>query len=493
MLDVLLLEPPSNMQKIQKLRSRTPRYSASLPFVYMAPYLMKKKFNIEFLDMRLSAMLELKEILVREKPVVAGITIMPGSLLPLAIKLNKIIKKYSPETKIIWGGSFPSLHYEFCLGIPNVDIVVCGEGEFTLTELVSFYKYKTSDKLKEIRGIAFNDGKKVITTQKRELVNLDDHPIGAWDILDKYIDNYLGDGKFLTISTARGCPFKCSFCYNNLLYKGFKSYRCKSVKSVLEEIDYLMNRYGLKKLEFLDDDFLGNKKRGIEILSIAHKKYPDLKFHIKARISDIKDEDTVKIFAETGCETMFVGAESGSAEQLKSIKKGCSTVEMLEAAKLCKKYNIAVVYSFTCGYPKEKVSDLSSTVTMAENIKSISNKNKCIMEIISPIKGTPIYDNLYEKNLIPNQDIKKWCYMTDWKSAKSKPWITMSSGFYETFQLMFFFAFGSTDFYGNENIRGITRLLSRWALIRLTRMKKNSIYPEFRIANMLLKVVLWKI
>lgn len=493
MLDVLLLEPPSNMQKIQKLRARIPRFSASLPFVCIAPYLLKEGFNVDFLDMRISSLSELKEILQRDKPLIAGITIMPGSQMRLAIKINQIIKFCSPDTKIVWGGSFPSLHYEFCLGIPGVDIVVCGEGEITLTEIASALRNGNERELHNIKGIAFKKDNHVVATEARTPVDLDEYPVGAWHILDKYIQNYIGEERFLTINTARGCPYNCSFCYNNLLYKGFKRYRFKSINTVFQEVDYLIEKYDLKKIEFLDDDFLGNKKRGIEILLTLHKKYPKLKFHLKARISELKDENMVRFFSETGCETMFVGAESGSSEQLEQIKKGCSTNDMLEVAKLCAKYDIRVVYSFTCGYPDETAKDLASTVLIAEMLKNIGPRNNCIMEIISPIQGTPLFNDLEEKKLLPKKNISNWCYMTDWKSAKHKPWLSLSAGFYETFQLMFFLAYASSDLYGSENVRASTSVLSKWAKYRLSNMKRQRMFFEFRFANFLLKKALWNL
>jgi radical SAM superfamily enzyme YgiQ (UPF0313 family) len=486
--NILLLEPPSNMQKLQKVRSRKPHFGVPLPFIYIAPYLLKEGFKVDMLDLRISSLSELKHVLQRDKPLIAGISIMPGSALLPAIKLNKLIKRNSQDTMIVWGGSFPSLHYEFCLGIPGVDLVVCGDGEVTLTEVASVRRNgsKAVD-LKSVRGIAFKGENGVITTARQEPINLDDNPIGAWQLVDKYIDFYLGPARFIAINTARGCPFKCSFCYNNLLYKSFKRYRFKSIQAVMQEVEYLVERYDLKRIQFLDDDFLGYKKRGMELVSALHGRYPDIKYHIAARVSELLNENTVSYLAETGCYSAFIGAETGTQKQLEDIQKGCSTNDTLEAGKLCAKHGIKTVYSFTCGYPGESVKDLYATATMAGLLREIDSTCRSYIEIISPISGTPLFAELRENNLLPENKLSKWCYMTDWKSAKHKLWIR-NPGFYEAFQLMFFLAYSSSDTHQTD-VRLLTQILSRWSRFRIS--KKPNLVPEFRLANFILKKALW--
>ncbi len=485
---VLLIEPPSTMQKLQRIKSKRPHLGAPLGLIYVASYLQRAGIEAEILDMRIASRAELGRHLQTYKPLLAGISIMPGHALPLATKLSGFIKKHSPQTKTVWGGSFPSLHQELCLAVPSVDYVVCGDGEVTLTELARYLQNAPSvDGLRQIRGLAFRHNGKVTLTQPREPVSLDLEPVGAWNLVEKYLPYYLGPHKYLAICTARGCPFKCSFCYNNLLYKGFKRYRVKSVENVLTEINYLTEKHQINKLQFMDDDFLGNRRRGLELMARINGRYPRMKFHIAARIDELLDEDVIEQIARKGCETVFLGVESASPQQLTDMKKGHTTNQTVEVAKLCRKYDIIPTYSFTCGYPDETRDDLFAGVELARMLKEIDPRCECIMEIISPIAGTPLFNELQERNQLPEMKPSRWCYLTDWKSARQKPWI-VGHGFYEAYQLAFFIAFSARGH--SSGLHTVTRCLSAWARYRLAG-KKPRLLMEFRLLNYLVKRALW--
>jgi radical SAM superfamily enzyme YgiQ (UPF0313 family) len=489
MKNILLLEPPSNMHKLQKIKAKRPQIDAPLPLIYISTYLLKEGFDVEIIDMRISSMDELKKHLVDKKPVLAGISIMPGNILPKVIEVSGFIKRRSPGTKIVWGGSFASLHYELCLSAPEVDFVVCGDGEETLTELASaLEKGVVSENLKNIKGLAFKEDGNIVSTGPRAPVDLDREPVGAWELVDKYMNNYLGVRGYININTARGCPHKCSFCYNNVLYKGFKRYRTKGVENVMKEIDCLMGKYGINKIKFVDDDFLGNKKRALELVSLLKNKYPHIKYHIDARADGLKDEGIIGHLAENGLESVFIGAETGSEEQIADIQKGISTNDIVEAARLCSKYDIEASYSFTCGYPGESYKDLYATIKMASLIRSMDKRNICAIEIISPIQGTPLYEELKDDNMIPEASLAKWCYLTDWKSARQKPWIK-SGDFYEAFQLCFFLAFTHSRSH-DSGLRLYTKLLSGWSRFRILE-KRPKLLPEYRLANYIIKKFLW--
>jgi radical SAM superfamily enzyme YgiQ (UPF0313 family) len=488
MFRILLVEPPCNMGRLQRIKSRLPHMGAPLPFVYIATYLLKAGFMVDIIDMRISSEGELAKYLKEKKPLLAGISVMPGHALPRTIRLNSFIKRHSPSTRIVWGGPFPSLHYELCLSIPNVDYVVCGDGEITLTELATALQNSADlSSLDQIDGLSFRDNGTITSTKAREAVDINNQPVGAWHLVERYMPYYLGPRRYLAISTARGCPFKCSFCYNNLLYKGFKRYRVKSVDNVMAEIEYLSEKYKINKLQFMDDDFLGHRKRGLELMASIKRKYPRMKFHIAARVDELNKEETVRQLAESGCESVFLGVESASTEQLSMIQKGCTTNETIKAAMLCSKYNIIPTHSFTCGYPGETRADLFADVSMAKALKNIDDRSQSIIEIISPIAGTPLFEDLRKRDKIPGMTSAKWCLMTDWKSAKQKPWIR-GPGFYEAFQLAFFLAFTSRGH--SLALRFITQFLSRWSRYRLIG-KKPGFLPEFRLMNFFIKKALW--
>ena len=487
---IVLIEPPSTMQKLQSIKSRRPHLGAPLPYVYIGSYLQEAGIPAEVIDMRINSTAYLRDYLRDNKPALAGITIMPGNALRRSIALNKLIKKYSPHTKIVWGGSFPSLHYELCLNIPEVDFVVSGDGEETLTELASLLgNGHTKSDLVNIKGLVFRENGSYRVTEPRPPTDLNRKPVGAWNLLEKNMNFYLGPNKYLAVNTTRGCPFKCSFCYNNLLYKGFKRFRIRAIEQVLQEIDFLQDRYKLNKIQFMDDDFLGHRPRGLKLAQAIHDNYPGLTYHIAARVDELTDENTVRHLSETGCRSVFLGVESGSTEILNDINKGCSANDTIEAAKLCKKYNINATYSFACGFPDENWENLRANIELAIILRQINKHSQSTIEIISPIANTPLYQELQEREQLPDSSPASWCYLTDWKSAHNKPWIE-NQEFYEAFQLAFFLAFASEG--SSAGLRSLTRVLSDWARRRLVGNKPHKL-PEFCLMNYIIKKAIWGI
>jgi radical SAM superfamily enzyme YgiQ (UPF0313 family) len=486
--DILLIQAPSRLQQLQRLKTRRPEMDAPLPLIYLAPYLLNAGFSVEIIDLRIDGVAALEEYLRKRKPLLAGLSVMPGSMLRSTIALSRRIKSISTETKVIWGGTFPSLHYEICVGVPEVDFVGCGDGELTLTELAqALAESPDRSDFRDISGLAYRRDGKAVVTPARGPVDIDRNPVGAWHLVDKYMHRYLGDTGVISINTARGCPYTCSFCYNTVLYPGFKRYRTKSIAAVMEEVKYLNGKYPLQRLLFMDDDFLAHRSRGLHLLTAIHRAYPHLRSRIDARVDEVKDVQFTGQLKELGLESVFFGVEGVSGEFLERIRKGCDTNDAIEAATACAKFDIAGTYSFTCGYPDETISDLFDRVSLSQLIKKIHPRSRCQIEIISPILGTPLFAQLQQRQMVPELRPDNWTHFSDWKSAKNKPWIK-DGRFYEAFQLAFFLAF-STSVGTDGDLRPVTRWLSLWSRNRLGRVRRD--LPEYRLGNYILKKMIW--
>ena len=336
---ILLIQPPSTLQKLQRIKARRPELEAPLPFVYLASYLQDAGFPVHVLDLRIDSMASLERCLKELRPLVAGISVMPGSMLRDAIEVTRRIKLVSPATKTIWGGTFPSLHYGLCLQARDLDFVARGDGEWTLRELAT--ALAADGDWKSVAGLAYVEDGQVQTTAVRQPVDLNEKPVGAWDVLDRYIPYYVNPSGLLSINTARCCPNSCTFCYNTALYPGFNRYRTKSIEASVEEIQYLHKRYAPRTLIFMDDDFLANRKRGLELLETAHTLFPRLQYRIDARVNELTNPAVVSRLASLGLQSAFFGVEAASGEVLRRIRKGCGTDATLEAARTCHRFGIA--------------------------------------------------------------------------------------------------------------------------------------------------------
>jgi radical SAM superfamily enzyme YgiQ (UPF0313 family) len=300
--------------------------------------------------------------------------------------------------------------------------------------------------------------------------------------------HYLGPSGLLSINTARGCPYRCTFCYNTAIYRGFNRYRTRSIEGVLAEVDHLVSRYRPRALLFMDDDFLANQKRGTELLTVLHERFPQLRYRIDARADELSDAAAVAHLAAQGVESVFFGVEGVSGEFLRRIRKGQDTHTTFEAAAACAANRITATYSFTCGYPDETYRDLYDRVDMASALTALHPRSRCQIEIVSPVIGTPLYAELERNQLVPAKSPEAWAYFSDWKSAAAKVWIA-DAQFYEAFQLAFYLAFSvRAELDGGPRL--ISNLLSRWSRVRLAGRRPIKL-PEYRAGNYLLKKVIW--
>ena len=483
---IVLIQPPSTLQRLQRLKSRRPELEAPLPFVYIAPYLLDAGFSVQVLDLRIDSLAALRRTLQATRPLIAGISVMPGNMLRDAIAVTRLVKSQSPSTTVVWGGTFPTLHDDICLQVRDLDFVVCGDGEVTLGELA--VALRDSRPVETVDGLAYIRDGALHRTAPRHPVDLDRRPVGAWQLLDRYIPHYLGPSGLLSINTARGCPYRCTFCYNTAIYRGFNRYRTRSIEGVLEEVEHLVSRYRPRALLFMDDDFLANRKRGTELLTVLHERFPHLRYRIDARADELSDASAVAQLAAQGVESVFFGVEGVSGEFLSRIKKGQDTHTTFEAATACAANGITATYSFTCGYPDETYRDLYDRVEMASALRTLHPRSRCQIEIVSPVLGTPLYAELERNQLMPAKTPEAWAYVSDWKSAVAKPWIADAS-FYEAFQLAFYLAF-SVRAGLDGGPRLVSAVLSRWSRRRLGGRRPTRL-PEYRAGNHLLKKLIW--
>jgi len=252
-IDLLLVNPVFLSMNKTEQELMNPYFPLGL--LYLAAFIREQGFRVEIFDGTfLDGTKEFKNAITRLSPRVVGITAVKPNR-EMAIDLAKIAR--SSGAKIILGGPDPTYKPDLYALSPEVDIVVHHEGELTLVELLHFLlKEKGVQTLCDIDGIAFVDqnNKLIITPRRSYILNLDDLPLPARDLID--MDRYLNIWQqhngysSLTISVARGCPYGCEWCQDSVHGTG---YRQRSPESVAAEVKTLMNVYQIDRLRLVDD------------------------------------------------------------------------------------------------------------------------------------------------------------------------------------------------------------------------------------------------
>lgn len=308
-----------------------------------------------------------------------------------AFRMAEIAK--SNGTTVIMSSSDAADHYEKYLN-HGVDFVVIGEGEITLRELISSLD-NDKTKLNEIDGLAFKDLDKIIRTSGRQIIKeLDSFPMPAWDLIDvpSYKNIWIENRRYfsLNIATTRGCPFKCNWCAKPIYGNRYNS---RSPQKVAEEIEYLMKNYEVNHF-WMCDDIFGLKPGWVqEFRDIVKSKGLKFKYKIQSRVDLLLQEDTIAALAESGAETVWVGAESGSQKILDAMDKGTTVKQIYEATRLLKKNNIRPAFFLQFGYLGEEKQDIEKTINMVLDLMP----EEIGISVSYPLPGTKFYDVVKEQ------------------------------------------------------------------------------------------------
>jgi radical SAM superfamily enzyme YgiQ (UPF0313 family) len=302
-----------------------------------------------------------------------------------AFRISKIANERG--CKVIVNSSDSTDQYEKYLD-HKADFIIIGEGEITLKELVNSDSKNPDD----ITGIVFRkNGQTVFTPKRNILTDLDSLPMPAWDLvnIDSYKNIWMENhGYFsLNLATTRGCPFKCNWCAKPIYGN---RYNVRSPLKVSEEINYLIDNFHPDHF-WMCDDIFGLKPGWVqEFRNVVNQKGLKFKYKIQSRVDLLLQEDTIAALAESGAETVWVGAESGSQKILDAMDKGTTVDQIYKASKLLKKNNIRPAFFLQFGYLGEEKEDIKKTIKMVLDLMP----EDIGISVSYPLPGTKFYEKV---------------------------------------------------------------------------------------------------
>lgn len=358
---------------------------------YLAAVLENDGYAVDVIDCQVQqhTKSELESELSRLQPDVIGITSTTLTY-KSATEIVKTAKKACPNSLTILGGPHVTVLDEQTLNEqPEVDIVVRGEGEQTLLELVDLVSKSNLKDIDEVAGITFRKNGQIVQTPDRPFIqNIDELPYPAFKHFD--VSKYRIFGKtYLPVITSRGCPFQCTFCLaSRMCGRGF---RARSPKNVVDELEFLRDTYGADAFSFYDDTFTFDRKRARDICEEMKSRKVDLQWDCRTRVDRISKDD-LAILRDANCQLIHFGVESGSQKMLNAMKKGTTVEQNARAIKWAKEVGISVAISVVVGYPGETPDILQQTLDFIYKTRP----DYVYMCIAIPYPGTELYDHLID-------------------------------------------------------------------------------------------------
>ena len=369
-----------------------------LGILYICAHLRSKGMSVEVFDSTFSSRQQLFEWLRQGTPSVIGIY---ANLMtrPNVVEILQVAKEAGWQTVV--GGPEPGAYIDEYLAA-GADIVVIGEGEITLEELVPALHSKSIDALQQVKGIAFRaeDGSTVHTPPRDQIRDIDAQPWPAREAIDseRYVAvwrEHHGMGS-VSLITARGCPYHCRWCSHEVFGK---THRRRKPVSVAEELEWLINRYQPDMAWMADDVFTIHHGWLFQYADELKRRGIKLPFECISR-ADRLNPKVVETLAEMGCFRVWIGSESGSQRILDAMERGVTAEEVRSAVAICKSNGIKTGMFLMWGYEGEELSDVEATI---EHVKNTA-PDIFFTTVAYPIKGTPYFTQVAD--LVQNS--KPW-------------------------------------------------------------------------------------
>ncbi len=323
---------------------------------------------------------------------------------------KKIKEKYPHITTVV-GGIFYASASEFTLKEnPRLDYCIAGECEETLSELVKELS-KTKPNVASVKGIAYRNNGKIVMNAYRPLIqDLDALPMPAYDLFP--MDKYVGHTYWKHYSetwNSRGCPAGCTFCYEWGQFDprgngDLKNYRFRSAKKVVEEMDILYNKHGVRVIVMMDDTYNVSRKRMEETIEESLKRNLQMKWMPLGRAPYfIRDIDLFKDLKKAGCFMCLVGLEVADDEELRKIKKGITVEQVKETVAKLREAGIATVLTWMIGFEDDDEEKIKNRFAGVDEI----DPDIIALQFLTPIPGSPIWEEASKKGLVRMEDLNK--------------------------------------------------------------------------------------
>lgn len=377
-----------------------------LELIALAAIAREKKMDVELID-AIAEALTPEEVYARIEKNTPDYIVSIMGLECIEEDCNEVeaIKAKFPASNYILFGHYATQFPNEVLSKANADYLILGEPDMIFSKAMD--AFNGLHELSDVGGIVFKtqDGSISQQGEDKRIPDPNVLPLPAYDLLpvDKYYEPVL-PRPYSMIQTARGCPYPCSFCV--------KSYGSKltiqSPERVVDEIQKLVDQFGIKSLRIIDDTFTVNKRRVIEICKEMINRDFDLQWCCLSRTDNLTEE-MLEWMEKAGCVRIYFGLESGSQRILDLYEKRIKVDEAIETLLLCRKYNIETTGFFMSGYPEETDEDFDKTIEFAKKAKlTFASVNP-----LTPYPGTNLFTRL-EKDL----DFSLFPYRNEFKDPQ---------------------------------------------------------------------------
>ena len=353
-----------------------------------------------------------------------GISLLTGPMILGAMEAATRVKQRRPELTVVFGGWHPSLMPDQTLRESFADVVVRNQGELTFLDVVR--RVESGRSFEAVDGCSYRVGSHIRHNPDRPMVQLDDLPQPAYDLVDFDAYERAGGGRRLPYASSVGCPYACSYCTDTVYYG--RRFNAINPQRVVREVTSLASNYRLNEVALLDSNFLVDTRRAMEIARGFLDSTAALKWTFQAstdllcRLSD----EQVLLLGRSGVTHIGFGVESASSDLLARMNKHHQRIpDVNEAARKCMHAGIRVTFNLIYGFPGETDADRYLTFEVMGAVARRYENVTFSPNIFTPYPGLPIWPELKRRGLEEPRCLEAWSVFS--LGTVKLPWLTGSA------------------------------------------------------------------
>ncbi len=331
------------------------------------------------------------------------------------LEVLELLKASFPKLITIAGGlALSAMPKDILLLAPQVDYILVGEADVTMVELLEELK-RENPRLQQVLGLAYRNNSEIRLAPPRPLLSdLNQLPMPAYDLFP--MDKYVGFSRidhYNEAITSRGCEGACSFCYEWGLVdfrrrQDFLVHRTRSGKLVADEMELLGKRYGVKALNFMDDDFNSERQKMVDLLDEIERRALDIQWFFMGRARNlIRDADLIPRMRRAGCYQVLFGIEVGSDEELVNLHKSKEPYtigDLKELVRLLRRNDISTVGTYMSGFWEDDAAKIRNRFRAVDEI----DPDIGVLMLLTPMPGSPVWRQSLTSERIEDVDLKNW-------------------------------------------------------------------------------------
>lgn len=411
---ILLIYPPVTIYGPGKIDPHPP-----LGLAYLAAFLEREGYEVKILDALAEGIAEKqvkrkltrvglsrKEIKKRIQdfaPDLVGVSVMFTAFAEDGFETAGLVKEVNPKIPVVFGGAHVSIDPKVILKNKSVDFAIKGEGEIALFALIKVLE--KGKKLNTVKGITYRQERKVVQNPQGKFIkDLDSLPFPArhllpMDLYDNRDDHFSIRHPATSMVTSRGCPGRCVYCSIHAVWG--HTWRGRSQKNVVDEIEHLVKEFGIREIHFHDDSISVDRRRMNQICDEIIRRKIDIRWATPNGIAHwTLDKNLLKKMKKAGCYRVTFGFESGNPQIRRWIGKSYSLKQAKEITQFANKIGMWTVATNILGFPYETREQIEDTIRFAID----SDVDLALFFRLGPRPGTPVYEIFKKEGWLPKNE-----------------------------------------------------------------------------------------